>query len=476
MNNWCRNILHIVLTLIFCLQLCACSGDAPWRYDPGPPDRPTGLTATADNGQVALNWSTAHNAAEYAIYFSTTPGVSRTSGTKIATVVGTSYIQAGLANGTTYYFVVTSVNSNSESAESNQVAATPEMLGPYVQADLAGTWNFSILVAGTNAGWMRGSVTVDNAGAVAFNSFLDSTGHTQSPVYLLPALFVASDGRVRDVPAGTPTFQGVMALGRKMIVAHATPDPASPMIAILQKQVPGVMFSDAGDVQGFGNTGGGARRFIYSQIASGFNPEWEFAAGQIGKDQKIKYTSFIAPSNPAQPGDKASMLNISADGMVTESLTGAVPQPAAVIDRGVMSADKSIIVGTATDTSGAAPRYLLRIYQMENIIPNDPTTFSMADLAGAYDLRTLLTGVTPLSAAGSIVINSSGSAAYTAYVDSTGTTSLPPDVNLAMDVSGVLSTAADPTALGKLSYFKDMFVITKTDSRGACSLSIGLRR
>ena len=318
-------IFSSLLTFIFiCLQLCACNGDTVWRYDPGAPDRPVGLAATADNGQVSLRWSPAVNAAAYAVYYATSPGVTPSTGNKIATVVGTSYIKTGLTNDTTYYFVVTSVNSSSESAASDQIAATPALSGSYVQGDLEGTWNFNILVSGTGAGWMRGTLTVDSTGAATFSSFLDSAGHLLPPAGLLPALFVNSGGQVRDTTAGIPAFQGVMAANRKMIVGNSSPDGTSQSMAILQKQVPGVTFSNAGDLQGFGNTGGGGRRFIYHQISSGFNQEWEFAAGQIGRDQKIQYTTFTTPSNPAMPGDKASILNITSDGIVTESRTTAV--------------------------------------------------------------------------------------------------------------------------------------------------------
>jgi hypothetical protein len=247
-------------------------------------------------------------------------------------------------------------------------------------------------------------------------------------------------------------------------------------MAILQKQVSGVTFSNAGDLQGFGNAGGGGRRFIYNQISSGSSQEWEFAAGQIGRDQKIQYTTLTAPSNPATPADKASILNITADGIVTESLTAAAPQPAAAIDRAVMSADKSVIVGTATDTSGAGPRYILRIYQLVNIMSNDPNSFTAADLAGTYDLRKLQGGTGTISATGNISVNASGAVTFSSYADSNGTVSLPADFTLTADMNGSLASTADSTLSGKLSYFKDMFVVTGTDFSGAYSLGIALKR
>lgn len=471
-----RKMSCCFFALVICLLLSACSQDSPWRYSPAAPDQPIGLTATSADGQVFLSWPVAANAAAYTVYYSTTPGVSKTSGTKSATVFGISYTQAGLANNTTYYFAVTSVNSSGESVESNQVSATPAALGSYVQSDLNGTWNFTALVSGTAAGWMHGSLVIDAAGAVAFSSFVDNTGNTQPPAYLFRSLLINSVGHVQDTAVGSPNFHGVVAANRNMIVGAASPDGTSQLLAILQKQVPGVTFSNVGDLQGFGNAGGGGRRFIYNQISSGSSQEWEFAAGQIGRDQKTQYTTFVAPSNPTKPGDKASLLNVSTDGIVTESLTGAVPQPSVVIGRGVMSADKSVIIGVATDSSGTVPRYILRIYQFENIISADPNSFSLADLAGTYDFQTILVGIRTSSASGTVSIATSGSGVYSSYTDSFGSGTVPPEFGLTMDVSGRLANPADQTFLGKLSYFKDMFVATGTDSSGICTLSIALKR
>jgi len=73
---------------------------------------------------VSISWSSVSGATSYNIYWSTTSGVTKTTGTKITG--GTSpYAHTGLTNGTTYYYVVTAVNSYGESSESSQVSATP---------------------------------------------------------------------------------------------------------------------------------------------------------------------------------------------------------------------------------------------------------------------------------------------------------------------------------------------------------------
>jgi len=88
------------------------------------PSAPTGVTATAGDGQVSISWSAVSGATSYNIYWSTTSGVTKTNGTKI-TDATRLYSHTGLTNGTTYYYIVTAVNSSGESVESAQVSATP---------------------------------------------------------------------------------------------------------------------------------------------------------------------------------------------------------------------------------------------------------------------------------------------------------------------------------------------------------------
>src|SRR3972149_4804195 len=84
------------------------------------PSAPTGISASAGNGQVSISWSSVSGATSYNIYWSTTSGVTKTSGTKL-TGATSPYTHTGRTNGTTYYYVVTAVNSYGESGESRQV-------------------------------------------------------------------------------------------------------------------------------------------------------------------------------------------------------------------------------------------------------------------------------------------------------------------------------------------------------------------
>lgn len=86
------------------------------------PSSPTGLTATAGDKQVVLNWNASSGATSYHVKRGTTSGGPYS---QVATPSGTSDTDTGLSDGTTYYYVVSAVNSAGESANSSQVSATP---------------------------------------------------------------------------------------------------------------------------------------------------------------------------------------------------------------------------------------------------------------------------------------------------------------------------------------------------------------
>ena len=86
------------------------------------PVAPTSLTATPGNMQVTLSWSVSTGATSYHIKRSTTNGSGYA---QISAPATTGYIDTGLTNGTTYYYIVTALNTAGESANSNQTSATP---------------------------------------------------------------------------------------------------------------------------------------------------------------------------------------------------------------------------------------------------------------------------------------------------------------------------------------------------------------
>ncbi|HEY9431003.1 MAG TPA: right-handed parallel beta-helix repeat-containing protein [Blastocatellia bacterium] len=100
------------------------SNQASVTPQPSPPPAPTNLAATPGNALVSLSWNASTGASSYNVKRSTTSGGPYTT---IATgVTSTSFTNTGLTNGTTYFFVVSAVNSAGESGNSNQASATPQ--------------------------------------------------------------------------------------------------------------------------------------------------------------------------------------------------------------------------------------------------------------------------------------------------------------------------------------------------------------
>ena len=86
------------------------------------------LSAQAQNAQVTLTWTSVTGAASYNLYRGTTPGgEGNTAYQKGITPFGPNpnYLDSSLANGTTYYYQVTAVNSSGEGPKSSEASATP---------------------------------------------------------------------------------------------------------------------------------------------------------------------------------------------------------------------------------------------------------------------------------------------------------------------------------------------------------------
>jgi fibronectin type 3 domain-containing protein len=86
------------------------------------PATPSSISATAGNGQVSLTWSFSNGATSYNLKRSTTSGSGYAV---IASPATNSYVDTGLTNGTTYYYIVSAVDSAGESGNSGEVSCSP---------------------------------------------------------------------------------------------------------------------------------------------------------------------------------------------------------------------------------------------------------------------------------------------------------------------------------------------------------------
>ena len=104
---------------------------------PTVPAAPAGVTAVGGANKATVSWPGVPGAASYNLYWSTSASVSTTSGTKVAGATS-PYVQTGLSAGTTYYYVVSAVNSVGESPSSAVASASTAAAPPALPAAPAG--------------------------------------------------------------------------------------------------------------------------------------------------------------------------------------------------------------------------------------------------------------------------------------------------------------------------------------------------
>jgi lysophospholipase L1-like esterase len=93
-----------------------------------PPLPPMNIATLSLDRKVIIRWTEANTDSTgiyHNIYWSTSSGVTKLNGTKIDDSIS-PYTHTDLINGTTYYYVVTSVNNYGESIESQEISATPD--------------------------------------------------------------------------------------------------------------------------------------------------------------------------------------------------------------------------------------------------------------------------------------------------------------------------------------------------------------
>lgn len=94
------------------------------------PAAPTGLLAAGGTGQIAISWAATPKATGYNLLRSMTNGSSYLTIAGGSGVPGTSFVDSGLAAGSTYYYVLEAVNAAGTSARSAQAMSTTAPAAP----------------------------------------------------------------------------------------------------------------------------------------------------------------------------------------------------------------------------------------------------------------------------------------------------------------------------------------------------------
>jgi subtilisin family serine protease len=155
------------------------------------PGTPSNVTAIGGDAQIKLAWSAVASATSYRVKRSTGSGGPYT--TVSANLKAAQFTDVGLANGTTYYYVVSAVNLLGESGESAEASATPKLPADMVVSALTVP---SVAVPGSS---VAVSVTTKNQGTgfadasttrfyVSPNTSVDPTDTMLTEVQAVPAL------------------------------------------------------------------------------------------------------------------------------------------------------------------------------------------------------------------------------------------------------------------------------------------------
>jgi hypothetical protein len=110
---------------------------------------PTGVTATAGNGQVTLSWTASPGASNYVVYEGTSAGGEATTPVQTG-ISGTTTTITGLTNGKGYFFTMAAVDAGGTSAPSSEASASPaapsSSSGSHGGGSLGGSTLFALLL------------------------------------------------------------------------------------------------------------------------------------------------------------------------------------------------------------------------------------------------------------------------------------------------------------------------------------------
>jgi fibronectin type 3 domain-containing protein len=214
------------------------SGSSP-RVNSAVPSVPAGVTASAaTTNQLTLAWQPVSGATSYNLYWSTTSGVTATSGTKLSQV-SSPYLHNGLTPNTSYYYIVTALNSAGESNPSGQVSATTTAAAitapatPTAAAALGGTnqvtltWNPVSGAASYNVYWTNDpSHVMKDMGAAKISGVTSPFRHTSLAAgavyaYVVTAVNAAGESSESEIASAvTSTLDGVTLYGARCSGCH----------------------------------------------------------------------------------------------------------------------------------------------------------------------------------------------------------------------------------------------------------------
>ena len=92
------NLTRLILSITYlCITACHSSNDT--TSSNVPPNVPVNVVATAGDGKISISWNPVADTTSFNLYWSTSSGVTKSNGNKIASV-NSPIMHAGLVNST----------------------------------------------------------------------------------------------------------------------------------------------------------------------------------------------------------------------------------------------------------------------------------------------------------------------------------------------------------------------------------------
>lgn len=309
------------------------------------------------------------------------------------------------------------------------------------QTNLEGTWNVHVLEAGDANGWSRYNVTIDDSGAITFNSCLDSSDSTTCPAEAIVWTINQTTRVITETSNGTATDNHYVMSSDGTLIAGT--GSGSSQVFIAQKRVSGTTYSNA-DLQG--------KNFVIHSLMVGGENKWLHETGSTDVNRAITINSSTDPSGTDNTVNNTGViLSVDANGIISMSDADMSTY------RGFMSSDKKTIVGTFTEEGDT---YQLMVVQ----ITDGQTGNATSDVAGTWYDHMLGVGTSPAAfwAHQTVAINSAGVMTYSNWVCDSALMSGPDDATTIAIGSTGTATILGTDFHGQLSYNGQFLVGTQT--------------